>query len=201
MGEYLESALDLRKDGPPVNIEFFARDPADNNSKDFFGGAMKVLKPYIDRGRVAVPSGEMTFQQVMTRNWSRQAAKDRMANILKRHYRDGRRLTAVLAPNDNLAAGIREALGDGFRDRWPLITGQDADPEGLRAIAAGQQAITIYKDPALLNRQCVILLKRLEAGEDLDASAPVRIDNGAKPVPAYLCTPVRIGKDNLFEVK
>ena len=200
MGEYLEKALDLRKDGPPVNIEFFAGDPADNNSKDFFGGALKVLKPYIDRGRVAVPSGEVAFQQVVTRNWSRDIARERMADILKRHYRGGRRLAAVLAPNDNLAAGIREALGDGFRDKWPLITGQDADPEGLQAIAAGRQAMTIYKDPALLSRQCVVLLKRLEAGEDLDASAPVRLDNGVKAVPAYLCTPVCIEKANLADV-
>ncbi len=201
MGEYLENTLDLRKDGPPVNVELFAGDPADNNSKDFFNGAMKVLTPYINRGRVAVPSGETTFQQVVTRNWSRDMARERMKLLLRRHYQSGRRLSAVLAPNDNLAAGIREALGDEFKEKWPLITGQDADPEGLQAIAAGRQAMTIYKDPALLNRQCVILLKRLEAGEDLDSAAPVRVDNGAKAVPAYLCTPVCIEKTNLSDVK
>ena len=42
----------------PFNIELFAGSNDDNNTKYFFGGAMKVLQPYIDKKQLVVKSGQ-----------------------------------------------------------------------------------------------------------------------------------------------
>jgi ABC-type xylose transport system substrate-binding protein len=39
-------------------MEFFTGDPGDNNINFFFGGAMDVLKPYLDKGVIVCPSGQ-----------------------------------------------------------------------------------------------------------------------------------------------
>ena len=53
----------------PFNIEIVTGDPGDNNVNFFFGGAMDVLQPYIDEGKLVVPSGQMTKDEVATANW------------------------------------------------------------------------------------------------------------------------------------
>ncbi len=65
-GEYVRDALDLDNAAGPFNIEFTAGDPADNNAGYFFNGAFDVLKPYIDSGKLVVPSGQTAFDSVAT---------------------------------------------------------------------------------------------------------------------------------------
>ncbi len=55
-GTYIVEKLGL-KDGckkGPFNIELFAGSNDDNNTRYFFGGAMKVLQPYIDKKQLVV---------------------------------------------------------------------------------------------------------------------------------------------------
>ena len=47
-GEYIKEKLDLENAAGPFNIEIVTGDPGDNNARYFYGGAMDVLKPYID---------------------------------------------------------------------------------------------------------------------------------------------------------
>ena len=49
-GEYIETALDLKNQAGPFNIEPFAGSPDDNNAKFFFAGAWDVLLPYVEKG-------------------------------------------------------------------------------------------------------------------------------------------------------
>ena len=66
-GEYIKDQLDLDNAGDKTyNIEFTGGDPADNNAGFFFNGAMDVLKPYIDKGTLKVPSGQTEFDQCAT---------------------------------------------------------------------------------------------------------------------------------------
>ena len=62
----------------------FTGDPADNNCNFFFGGAMDVLQPYIDSGKLVVKSGQTTFEQVATANWDSEKAQNRMDTIIAR---------------------------------------------------------------------------------------------------------------------
>ncbi len=90
--------------------EIIAGDPADNNAYYFYGGAMDVLKPYIDSGRFVVPSGKMSFEQTSTPFWSTDTAFKNMQNTLASYYSSGKRLDAVLCSNDHLALGAMQAI-------------------------------------------------------------------------------------------
>lgn len=197
-GRAIEKALRLKEKGGSDNIELFAGDPKDINATLFFQGAMEILDPYIKSSRLAVPSNDRTFAQVATHNWNSEKAKGRMERILQASYANGRELGAVLSPNDELAKGIRAALDGAYTGKPPFITGLDADPETVRAIAAGRQGMTIDKPPMLLVKECERLVLGIAEGKALDAKA--QLDNGARNVPAFLCQPVIIDKNNLESV-
>lgn len=191
----LEKALRL-KEGGSANIEIFAGDAQDNNSRLFLNGAMKVLTPYVTSGRLSIPSGEAAFSEVYVKDWTAENAQERMKRLIGQHYSGGRELDAVLSPNDTVASGIRAALDESYSGRWPLITGQDADPEGIRAIAEGRQLSTISKPPKAMVAQCLKIVRGIQAGS-VDTSTAVQTDNGSKKVPSFLCFPVTIDKDNI----
>ena len=102
-GTYLVEALDLENRTDPVNIEITAGSPDDNNARYFYQGAYDVIKPYIDKGIVQVPSGQTAFEQVATLEWSSERSQARMDNLIAAHYSDGRPLHAVLCSNDSTA--------------------------------------------------------------------------------------------------
>ncbi|MDQ1323387.1 MAG: Sugar-binding protein, partial [Chloroflexota bacterium] len=99
-------SLDLNNAAGPFNIELFAGSPDDNNAGFFFNGAMSILQPFIDSGKLVVQSGETKFpEQVGTLRWSGDAAQARMDNILASKYAD-KRVDAVLSPYDGISRGI-----------------------------------------------------------------------------------------------
>lgn len=200
MGEYIEAKLRLKSGAGPFHMEVFAGDPADNNAHLFFSGAMKVLEPYLDRGQLVIPSGEKSFDQVNTKDWKPEHAKERMSKLL-RGPDAGKHLDVILAPNDGVAGGIREALAAGGYTAMPLLTGQDAESKALEAIRSGQQTITIYKDPEILVAKTVRMIKAVVEGTQPDINDVKSYNNGVLVVPSYLCTPLVIDKDNLDEVK
>ena len=77
-GEYIRDALDLDNADGPFNIEIFTGDPADNNALFFYGGAMEVLNPYIESGKLNVVSGKTEFADVATADWKTENAQNRM---------------------------------------------------------------------------------------------------------------------------
>ena len=97
-GQFLVDALDLDNTDGPYNIEFVTGDPGDNNVNFFFGGAMDVLQPYIDEGKLVVPSGQMTKDEVATANWSTETAQSRFENILSSYMQMAQILTLFLHP-------------------------------------------------------------------------------------------------------
>ena len=124
-GEFVKKLLNLdNADGKTYNIEFTAGDPADNNAPVFFAGAFDTLKPYIDRGVLAIPSGQTEFQQAAVKNWDSAVALERMQNILASHYADGRVLDIALCNNDSTALGVTKAITDDYAgDNKVIITG------------------------------------------------------------------------------
>ena len=55
----------------------------------------------------------------------------------------------MLSPYDGLSRGIISALTDaGYAvgDEWPIISGQDAEIDSVKAILSGEQFATIFKD-------------------------------------------------------
>ena len=53
-GQYIIDTLDLENADGPFNLEITAGDPGDNNAGYFYNGAMDLLKPYIEEGKLVV---------------------------------------------------------------------------------------------------------------------------------------------------
>lgn len=200
MGEYLEDSLQLKSGAGPYCIEFFAGAPSDNNAPIFLEGARKVLQPYIDKGQLVVPSGETRFDQVAVKDWDPKYAQERMQKLLAAHPEDAK-LDAIVCPNDGIAAGLRETLKGAGYTKMPLMTGLDAGDQALKAIAAGEQTMTVYKNPSVLIAKTMRMIKAVVEGSTPDINDVTSFDNGVVTVPAYLCTPLVIDKSNLDAVR
>ena len=86
-----------------------------------------------------------------------------MENILTTSYSDGSKVNAVLSPYDGLSRGIISALTDaGYSvgDGWPIISGQDAELDSVKAINSGEQYATIFKDTRELAKVAVEMADR-----------------------------------------
>ena len=82
----IEKALDLKSGKGPFNIELFGGSGDDNNAFFFYNGAMSVLKPYIDKGKLVVRSKQMGMDKVATLRWDGAVAQSRMDNLLSANY-------------------------------------------------------------------------------------------------------------------
>ena len=115
----IEQKLGLKEGKGPFNIELFGGSPDDNNAYFFYNGAMSVLKPYIDSGKLVVASGQMGMDKVATLRWDGATAQARMDNLLSAFY-GKKHVDAVLSPYDGLSIGIISSLkGVGYGTRRP----------------------------------------------------------------------------------
>jgi putative multiple sugar transport system substrate-binding protein len=183
----------------PFNIELFGGSPDDTNAFYFYDGAMSVLQPFIDAGTLVVQSGQMGMDVVGTLRWDGAVAQSRMENILSANYTD-KRVDGVLAPYDGLSRGIIAALrgvGYGTADQpWPVITGQDAEVASVKAMIAGEQTYTVFKDTRELAAQTAKMVDQALKGETVDVNDTKTYDNGVKVVPSYLLTPYSVDINN-----
>src|ERR1700750_3045322 len=145
----IEKELGLKEGKGPFNIELFGGSPDDNNAFFFYDGAMSVLQPYSDSGKLKVQSGQTGMKTVGTLRWDGAVAQARMDNLLSAHYTD-KHVDAVLSPYDGLSIGILPALkgvGYGTADLpMPVVTGQDCEVQSIKSIIAHEQRSSIYKD-------------------------------------------------------
>jgi putative multiple sugar transport system substrate-binding protein len=187
-------------DTKPWNVELFGGSPDDNNAFFFYDGAMSVLQPMIDAGDVVVKSGQQGMDTVGTLRWDGAVAQARMDNILSANYSDGSTVQGVLAPYDGLSRGIISSLrgvGYGSADLpWPVITGQDAEAPSVKAIVAGEQYSTVYKDTRELAKKTADLVDTLVSGGTPEGLDTTTYDNGVKVVPSVLLTPYEVDLTN-----
>ncbi len=187
----------------PFNIELFAGSLDDNNAFFFFDGAMDVLQPLIDDGTLVVKSGQTDIEQVATLRWDGETAQSRMEDILTANYSDGSTVNAVLSPYDGISRGIISALTDaGYSvgEGWPIISGQDAELDSVKAINSGEQYATIFKDTRELASVAVDMASAILNDEEPEVNNTEDYDNGVKVVPSFLLDPVIVVKDNIVEI-
>lgn len=205
-GQYLVDKLDLENQAGPFNIELFAGDPGDANAPAFFTrGALPVLQPYIDSGKLVVKSGMADFDKCAIKGWSTEEAQKRMENLVasQGYGPKGTPLAAVLSSNDSMAQGIANALSAaGFKagENFPIITGQDCDKPAVKNMILGLQAMSIFKDTRTLASKVVEMVNSIVKGEKVDVNDTKTYDNGMGVVPSYLCEPVFATIDNYKEL-
>ena len=199
-GEFIENALDLKNADGPFNIEFITGDPGDNNINFFFDGAMSVLQPYLDSGKLVCPSGQTEKATVATANWATDAAQARFEAILGSYYADGTQLDAVLCSNDSTSLGVQNALKANYTGEWPVITGQDCDVLSTISMLEGTQSMSVFKDTPTLAAQVVKMVTAIREGTEPEINDTETYDNGTGVIPSYLCEPVAATPDMIQEL-
>ncbi len=200
--ESLVKGLDLANQAGPFNIELFGGSPDDNNAYFFYDGAMSVLQPYIDEGKLVVKSGQTGMDKVSTLRWDGATAQARMDNVLSAFYTSDR-VHAVLSPYDGISIGVLSSLksiGYGSGDMpMPVVSGQDAEIPSVKSIIAGEQYSTVFKDTRTLAEKCVKMVDAVFSGTEPEINDTETYNNGNIVVPSYLCDPVTVDKSNYKE--
>ncbi|MFB0937254.1 MAG: sugar ABC transporter substrate-binding protein [Propionivibrio sp.] len=195
----LVDALKLKEGKGPFNIELFGGSPDDNNAFFFYDGAMSVLKPYLDSGKLVVRSKQMGMDKVGTLRWDGAVAQARMDNLLSAFYGKDK-VHAVLSPYDGLSIGILSSLkGVGYctaQQPCPYVSGQDAEVPSVKSILRGEQYSTVFKDTRELAKVTVGMVDALLTGKQPQINDTKTYNNGIKVVPSYLLKPVSVDKTN-----
>jgi len=199
----LEKALGLKEGKGPFNIELFGGSADDNNAFFFYDGAMSVLQPYIDKGKLVVRSKQLGMQKVATLRWDGQVAQSRMENLLSAFYGKDK-VHAVLSPYDGLSIGILSALkGVGYgtaAQPMPYVSGQDAEVPSVKSIIRKEQYSTVFKDTRELAKVTANLVDAVLSGKQPEINDTKTYNNKVKVVPSYLLKPVSVDLSNYKQV-
>jgi putative multiple sugar transport system substrate-binding protein len=195
--------LGLKQGKGPFNIELFGGSPDDNNAFFFYDGAMSVLKPFIDGGKLVVRSKQMGMDKVGTLRWDGAVAQARMDNLLSAYY-GKEKIHAVLSPYDGLSIGILSSLkGVGYctaQQPCPVVSGQDAEIPSVKSMLRNEQYSTVFKDTRELAKVTVAMVDSVLAGKQPEINDTKTYNNGTKVVPSYLLKPVAVDASNWKQV-
>jgi D-xylose transport system substrate-binding protein len=191
MGEGLIQCLD-DADTTEANIVLINGDPTDNNASLFKQGYVEALQDKVD-------SGDYTIVGDQTGEWDATKAGTAFEQLFTQNGGD---VQGVVSANDTMAGGIIARLrANGLNGQVP-VTGQDASVEGLQAILAGDQCMTVYKaikKEADAAAELAIALINGEDGSDL-ATGSVTDTELDREVPSVLEEPQAIFRDNVKDV-
>jgi len=191
--------LGLKAGKGPFNIELFGGSPDDNNAFFFYDGAMSVLKPYIDSGKLVVRSKQMGMDKVGTLRWDGAVAQARMDNLLSAFY-GKEKVHAVLSPYDGLSIGILSSLkGVGYctaQQPCPVVSGQDAEVPSVKSMLRNEQSSTVFKDTRELAKVTVGIVDAMLSGKAPEVNDTKTYNNGVKVVPSYLLKPISVDASN-----
>src|ERR1700754_1030684 len=199
----IEAGLKLKEGKGPFNIELFGGSPDDNNAYFFYNGAMSVLQPYIDSGKLVVASRQTGMDKVSTLRWDGATAQARMDNLLSAFYTT-KRVDAFLSPYDGLSIGSLSSLkGVGYGSGnmpMPIVSGQDAEVPSIKSMLRGEQYSTIFKDTRDLAMVTADMVDAALSGKTVPVNDTTTYKNGVKVVPSYLLKPVVVDKTNWEKV-
>lgn len=173
-----------------MTIEILEGPESDVNAKDYYEGAMELLKKYIDSGgKLIVKSGKKEYNQVKADSWTVDDGKKAMQDRLT-SYSAGECPDMILAANDNLAQGAIEALAEAGITKKPVITGQDNTSMAQTNILNGKQAMTIDKDLKGMAYNTAMIIN------GLISNSPVRTSQSIAGIPAIYSSTIVMTRDS-----
>ncbi len=182
-GQYLTNLV------PKGNYIVLAGAPTDNNAKLYRNGALEAIKPLADKGDIKI-----VMDQWVT-DWQPTVAMNMVQNALTAN---DNKIDAVLAPNDNTAGGVIQALAQvGLAGKVP-VTGQDAEVTAAQRIVKGTQAMTVFKNTKEQAKIAIETAVAMVKGATPQATS--KVNNGKMDVPAILLKPLVVDKNNMDEV-
>jgi D-xylose transport system substrate-binding protein len=181
-GDYLTKLV------PKGNYVVLAGAPTDNNAKLYRDGAMKFIKPLVDKGDIKIVMDQSV------KDWQPSEAQKIMEQALTANQN---KIDAVLAPNDGTAGGAIQALAaQGLAGKVP-VTGQDAELSASIRIVQGTQSMTIFKDTRLLGTKAVELAVKMAKDEPIASEINAKLNNKKIDVPSVLLPIVVVDKASL----
>lgn len=171
-----------------MTLEILQGPETDVNAKDYYDGAMELLKKYIGNG-LEVQSGKKEYAQVKGDSWNVADGKKAMQNRLTA-YSTGDCPDMILAANDNLAQGAIEALKEAGVTTMPVITGQDNTATAQDYINKGWQTMTIDKNLKDMAYNTAMIVN------GLISNSPVRTSQSISGIPAIYSKITVMTKDS-----
>jgi len=191
--------LGLKQGKGLFNIELFGGSPDANTAFFFYDGAMSVLKPYLDSGKLVVRSKQLGMNKVGTLRWDGSVAQARMDNLLSAYYGKDK-VHAVLSPYDGISIGILSSLkGVGYctaQQPCPVVSGQDAEVPSIKSILKGEQSSTVFTDTRELATVAANMVDAVLTGKQTEINDTKTYINGVKVVPSCLLKPVAVDSSN-----
>lgn len=191
-GQGLADALEGKRGAQVIEIEGA---PTDNNATLFYNGQQKVLKPLYDSGQLTL------VQKQAIDNWDNQRGGTTFEQILTSN---GGQVDGVVAANDGLAGAVITVLKKNGLNGTVPVTGQDATADGLKAILAGDQYMTVFKpikeEAEATAKLAAALADGDTAAADEIATATSEDPEGNRDVKSVLLEPFMITRDEVKRV-
>jgi D-xylose transport system substrate-binding protein len=170
------------------NIAELNGSPTDNNATLFKQGYDSVLDPMYKDGEAKKVADQSVPE------WDNQQALTIFEQMLQK---TNNKIDGVVAANDGLGNAVISALKQRKLKAIP-VTGQDATPQGIQHILAGDQCMTVYKavqkEADAASQLAIALSKGTQPAAGLVNG---KSDDGSRQVPSVLLQPVAITKDNV----
>ncbi len=172
-----------------MTIEILEGPLTDVNAKDYYDGAMELLRKYITDGKLIVKSGKTAYNDVKADSWSVADGKKDMKDRLT-SYGAGECPDMILAAVDNQAQGAIDALKEAGITTMPVITGQDNTAVAQTNINNGWQTMTIDKNLKDMAYNTAIIVN------GLISNSPVRTSQSISGIPAIYSKITVMTKDS-----
>ena len=156
-GQTLADCLDQSSVSDPSVIMVDGGTDVDHNAVLFAQGANDVLKPLANDQALTIES------EVVDKGWDISQAAPVFSQALTAA---GGQVDGVLAANDDIANSVISVLQQNGLAGHVVVTGQDAQVEGLQNILQGQQSMTIFKNIAVEANAAAKLAIALTTGQD-----------------------------------
>lgn len=163
--------------------------PTDNNALIMKEEQGKVLKSAVESGAIKIVADQHAVE------WSPEAALKIVENALTNNNND---VTAIVCSNDGTAGGAVQALKSQGLVGKVIVTGMDAQIDGLQRIAQGEQSMTVYKPIKPLAYAAVESAVKLARGEKVETTQTMKAVT--KDIPFVFIEPKVIEQSNLMDI-
>ncbi len=177
------------KNAPKGNYVLIYGAPTDNNANIMKGVQNEILKPFVDKGDIKIVADQNA------KDWSPEEALKIAENALTQNKNE---VVAFVCSNDGTAGGAIQAIKARGLIGKVVVTGMDAQIDGLQRIAQGEQSMTVYKPIQPLAFAAVEAAVKLAKGEKLDTTKTMKAVN--KEIPFVFIEPKVVDKSNLMDV-
>lgn len=177
------------KNAPKGNYVLIYGASTDNNANIMKASQNEVLKPAVDKGDIKIVADQNA------KDWSPEEALKIAENALTQNNNN---VVAFVCSNDGTAGGAIQAIKARGLIGKVIVTGMDAQIDGLQRIAQGEQSMTVYKPIQPLAYAAVESAVKLAKGEKLETTKTMKAVN--KEVPFVFIEPKVVDKSNLMDI-